>query len=203
MTFWFPFPPIHLQKFSFPVPFQNYNMSIPISMTPSCENGNPATSRSHFHVSLYLVRQFHVLYFQRPKILNCWVLFAQPTLLIVLWYNVVHTFASSLFFSLCVVHKLYNAEMAFLSPFPPHITLHITDRVPPRKVYNIITTPTRLRFVLSRTGKFDSVVSPINPLNLTVGQKCEIWPRFSAASKLVGMLLLSILQLYLLTDSVI
>jgi len=46
-------------------------------------------------------------------------------------------------------------------------------------------------FLLSRTGKIDSVNSPIPPLNMTVSQKCEIRPRFSATGKQAVMLLLS------------
>jgi len=42
-------------------------------------------------------------------------------------------------------------------------------------------------FALNRTGKIDSDVSPFPPLNLTVCQKCKIWPRFSATRKKAGI----------------
>jgi len=57
-------------------------------------------------------------------------------------------------------------------------------------------------FVLNRSGKIDTDISLIHPLKLTVGQKLEVWPQFSATSKQAWMLLLSSLQLCILTDSV-
>jgi len=50
-----------------------------------------------------------------------------------------------------------------------------------------------------RTGKIDS---PIPLLNLTVDQKCKLWPQCLASSKQAGVLLLSSLQLCILTDSI-
>ena len=51
--------------------------------------------------------------------------------------------------------------------------------------------------------KIDSDILSITPINLIVGQKCKILRRFSATNKQAGMLLLSSLQLCILTDSVI
>ena len=79
-----------------------------------------------------------------------------------------------------VVHKLYNAKMAFLLPSPPHITLYITlveKRRNAIKLYNIIPTSTRLGgpVHLTRYSSLGQVMVTVLSLSVLSSNKTVHW----------------------------
>jgi len=79
-----------------------------------------------------------------------------------------------------VVHKLYNAKMAFLLPSPPHITLYITlveKRRNAIKLYNIIPTSTRLGgpVHLTRNSSLGQVMVTVLSLSVLSSNKTVHW----------------------------